>query len=64
MRKILLLPFVNVYQPEAESGSLTVQKEVVGDNPDPDKEFTFEVTFSDGGTYTNTPSTAASRRSL
>ena len=52
--EILLLPFVNVYQPEAESGSLTVQKEVVGDNPDPDKEFTFEVTFSEGGTYTYT----------
>ena len=47
----LRLPFVNVYQPEAVPGSLTVQKEVVGDNPDPDKEFTFEITFSDGGTY-------------
>ncbi|MFQ9798538.1 MAG: DUF5979 domain-containing protein [Clostridia bacterium] len=47
----LLLPFVNVYQAEAEPGSLTVQKEVVGDNPDPDKEFSFAITFSDGGTY-------------
>ncbi|MBC8545309.1 DUF7601 domain-containing protein, partial [Bianquea renquensis] len=47
----LLLPFVNVYQAEAEPGSLTVQKEVVGDNPDPDKEFSFAITFSDGGSY-------------
>ena len=47
----LRLPFVNVYQPPTELGSLTVSKEVVGDNPEPDKEFTFEVTFSDGGTY-------------
>lgn len=48
----LLLPFVNVYQPKAEPGSLTISKEVVGENPDPDKLFTFEVTFSDNGTYT------------
>lgn len=52
----LLLPFVNVYAPEPpqEPGRLTVEKEVVGDHADPDQEFTFEVTFSDGGTYTYT----------
>ena len=38
----LLLPFVNVYGPAEEPGSLTVQKEVVGESPDPAKEFTFE----------------------
>ncbi len=47
----LLLPFVNAYQPQVKPGSLTVSKEVLGDNPDPDKDFTFIVTFSDGGTY-------------
>ena len=47
----LLLPFVNVYQPEAEPGSLTISKEVVGENPAPDKLFTFEVEFSDGKGY-------------
>ena len=47
----LLLPFVNVYQPEAEPGSLRITKEVVGENPDPDKLFTFEVEFSDGKGY-------------
>ena len=47
----LLLLFVNVYQPEAEPGNLRVTKEAVGENADPDKEFTFEVTFSDNGTY-------------
>ena len=47
----LRLPFANVYQPPMESGSLTVSKEVVGHNPEPDKEFAFAITFSDGGTY-------------
>jgi pilin isopeptide linkage protein len=47
----LRLPFVNVCHPPTEAGSLTVQKEVVGDNAEQDKEFTFEVTFSDSGTY-------------
>ena len=47
----LRLPFANVYQPPMESGSLTVSKEVVGDNPEPDKEFAFAITFSDGGIY-------------
>ncbi|MFR2465168.1 MAG: DUF5979 domain-containing protein, partial [Clostridia bacterium] len=41
-----LLPFVNVYGPAEEPGSLTVQKEVVGESPDPAKEFTFEITFT------------------
>ena len=47
----LRLPFVNVYQPSTELGSLTVSKEVVGDNPEPDKEFAFAITFSDGRIY-------------
>ncbi|MFQ9798488.1 MAG: DUF5979 domain-containing protein [Clostridia bacterium] len=46
-----MLPFVNVYEPAAEPGSLTVRKEIVGDNADPDKEFTFQVTVSDDGIY-------------
>lgn len=55
-QEALLLPFVNVYddnpdEPDKSHGSLEIAKEVVGENPDPDKEFTFEVTFSDGGTY-------------
>ena len=47
----VLLPFVNVYLPPEEPGSLEIKKEVIGENPNPDQEFTFEVTFSDGGTY-------------
>ena len=47
----VLLPFVNVYEPADEPGSLTVEKEVVGDNAAPDKEFEFTVIFSDSGTY-------------
>ena len=52
----LLLPFVNFYddnpdEPDKPAGSLEITKEVVGENPDPNQEFTFEVTFSDGGTY-------------
>lgn len=41
------LPFVNVYDPVSEDkfGSLTVHKQVIGDNTDPEKEFTFTVTF-------------------
>ena len=42
------LPFVNNYQPTpgSETGSLTVEKEVWGDNADPDTEFVFSITFS------------------
>lgn len=49
----LLLPFVNVYdsQPEDKTGRLEIEKKVIGDNADPNKVFTFKVTFSDGGTY-------------
>ena len=47
----LLLPFVNTYQPQGALGSLRISKEVVGENPDPDKLFTFEVAFSDGKGY-------------
>lgn len=47
----LLLPFVNTYQPQGALGSLRITKEVVGENPDPDKLFTFEVEFSDGKGY-------------
>ncbi len=48
----LLLPFVNVYDPDpSQPGSLEITKEVIGEHPDPDKEFTFSVTFSDGKTY-------------
>lgn len=50
----LLLPFVNVYVPQQpeEPGNLEIKKEVVGEAPDPNKEFIFEVAFSDNGTYT------------
>lgn len=43
----VLLPFVNIYDPEPEGklGHLTVKKVVIGDNADPDKEFTFTVKF-------------------
>lgn len=48
----LLLPFVNFYEPDQnQPGNLEIIKEVIGENPDPNLEFTFEVTFSDGGTY-------------
>ena len=42
------LPFVNVYNPVAEEklGSLVVSKTVSGENADPDKVFTFQVTFA------------------
>ena len=49
--EILRLPFVNTYQPQGAQGSLRITKEVVGENPDPDKLFTFEVEFSDGKGY-------------
>ncbi len=41
----LRLPFVNTYQPQGALGSLRITKEVVGENPDPDKVFTFAVGF-------------------
>ncbi len=47
-----VLPFRNQYIPEVpQFGDLAVEKEVVGPNADPEKEFTFIITFSDGGTY-------------
>lgn len=52
----VLLPFVNVYYdpqtPPEIPGSLSITKQVVGENPDGEAEFVFAVTFSDGGTYT------------
>ena len=39
----LRLPFVNTYQPQGALGSLRITKEVGGENPDPDKVFTFAV---------------------
>ena len=50
-RKNCACPSSTSTSPRCESGSLTVSKEVVGDNPEPDKEFAFAITFSDGGTY-------------
>lgn len=47
----LRLPFVNTYQPQGALGSLRITKEVVGENPDPNKLFTFEVEFSNGKGY-------------
>lgn len=47
----VVLPFVNVYQKIETAGSLKVEKELIGEDTDPQKEFTFEVEFSDGGTY-------------
>ena len=47
----VLVPFSNVFDPPEEPGSLEIEKEVIGENPDPNQEFTFEVTFSDGGAY-------------
>ncbi len=43
----LILPFVNIYDPDPEGkkGSLEVKKVVTGENGDPDEEFTFEVSF-------------------
>lgn len=43
--------FVNVFNKTGNTGDLTIEKEVIGENADPNKEFSFEVTFSDGGTY-------------
>ena len=45
----LSLPFVNVYEPAAESGTLSVVKDVTGEMADPDKVFAFEVTFTGAG---------------
>lgn len=50
-KETVSLPFVNTYQPQGAFGSLRISKEVVGENPDPDKLFTFEVAFSDGKGY-------------
>ena len=47
----ILLPFFNHYGEAGLSGSLEISKEVLGEHADPNKEFTFTVTFSDGGTY-------------
>lgn len=46
------LPFVNIYNdtpPTDKNGSLTISKTVIGDNADPNKEFTFEVVFTGAG---------------
>lgn len=47
------LPFVNVYMPVPPwlPGSLTITKEVPGENPNPEQEFEFTVTFSNNETY-------------
>lgn len=41
------LPFVNIYKPDPvnKTGSLTISKAVIGENADPEKEFTFTVVF-------------------
>ncbi len=41
------LPFVNVYDPtpDDKNGSLTVKKEVIGNNADQNKEFAFSIVF-------------------
>lgn len=46
---LVVLPFVNVYGETEGTGSLNVTKEVIGENPDPEKEFTFEITFEGEG---------------
>jgi len=45
--KELKLPFVNVYDPtpDGKPGSLTVKKQVIGNNAEPNKEFAFSVVF-------------------
>lgn len=49
----LELPFVNIYKTDPDIsnkfGDLNILKEVVGDNADPNKEFTFEITFEGNG---------------
>lgn len=41
----VILPFVNVFNPPDTLGTLEVQKQVLEEGYDPDKVFTFEVTF-------------------
>ncbi|MCL2654879.1 MAG: Cna B-type domain-containing protein [Coriobacteriia bacterium] len=43
---VITLPFVNVYQPPTENGSLKIGKTVTGDGADPAKTFSFTVTFA------------------
>lgn len=44
--------FHNIYDsPVPGSGSLQISKRVSGLKPEPEKEFAFTITFSDGGTY-------------
>lgn len=45
----LILPFVNVFDSKKLSGDLIVVKKVIGDNADPNKVFTFEITFEGAG---------------
>lgn len=45
----VILPFVNIYQPPDTPGNLEVEKQVLGDGADPNKVFTFEVTFTGEG---------------
>lgn len=45
-----VLPFINYYKDSGETvenaGDLIVSKKVLGENPDPDREFTFRITFT------------------
>ena len=41
----VILPFINVYSAVMTTGNLTVSKQVKGNGADPNKIFTFEVTF-------------------
>jgi pilin isopeptide linkage protein len=45
----LTLPFVNVYGAQEEEGSLTIQKVVDGENPNPEVTFVFRLTFEGEG---------------
>jgi pilin isopeptide linkage protein len=47
------LPFINHYQPGnlTDEGAMSFEKVVKGQGADPNQEFEFKVTFSDGGTY-------------
>ncbi len=47
--KEIVCPFLNYCRPEAETGSLTVRKEVTGEGADPNDVFGFEVVFSGEG---------------
>lgn len=49
-KEMVELPFLNVANVEnPTTGNLKVYKEVIGPNADPNKEFTFEVTFEGDG---------------